>query len=172
MADTFLDELVEYPVKALHEIGTDPTVVQLLTDNPQVSMDSEEADEVFEKFLFDYGYVDGTTSETSAYICVEAEVTKSPTDTMQTMKLYVTVICHKQFMRVDTTKFKGMIGNRRDNLVRYTDKLLNGSDIFGIGRLKLISARTVPAPTGFSAREMTYIVPDFRNKKGVSQSAL
>ena len=128
-------------------------------------MESEDADEVFEKFLFDYIYVDGTTTEAAAYICVEAETAKSPTPTMQNMKLYVTVICHKQFMKVDATKFKGMIGNRRDNLVRYVDKLLNGSDIFGIGALTLENAHTVAAPTGFAARELTYTVPDFRNKK-------
>lgn len=165
MANTFLDNLVEYPVKALHCIGTDPAVVKLLTDNPDIDMESEDADEVFEKFLFDYIYVDGTTTEAAAYICVEAETVKAPTTTMQNMKLYVTVICHKQFMKVDATKFKGMIGNRRDNLVRYVDKLLNGADIFGIGALTLENAHTVAAPTGFTARELTYTVPDFRNKK-------
>lgn len=165
MDKTFLDELVEYPVKALHSIGTDPTVVQLLTDNPDIDMDSEEADGVFDKYLFDYIYVDGTTTETAAYICVETEMSRHQTETIQDMKLYVTIICHKQFMKVNTTKFKGMVGNRRDNLVRYTDKLLNGADIFGIGGLTLVSARTVPAPTGFSAREMTYIVPDFRKRR-------
>lgn len=164
MANTFLDELVEYPVKALHCIGTDAAVVQLLTDNPNVDMDSETADAVFDKYLYDYLYVDGTTMESEAYVCVEAETAKSPTPTMQNMKLYVTVICHKQFMKVDATKFKGMIGNRRDNLVRYIDKLLNGSDIFGIGKLSFESARTIPAPTGFTARELMYSVPEFRNK--------
>ena len=103
MDNTFLDEIVEYPVKALHRIGTDPTVVQLLTDNPNIDMESEEADSVFENFLFDYLYVDGTTTETAAYICVEAETAKSSTPSVQNMKLYVTVICHKQFMKVDST---------------------------------------------------------------------
>lgn len=164
MANTFLDKLVEYPVKALHKIGTDPTVARLLTDNPELDMDSNDADEIFDKFLFDYIYVDGTTTETAAYICVEAEVVKAPTPTTQNMKLYVTVICHKQFMKVDASKFKGMIGNRRDNLVRYVDNLLNDSDIFGIGRLSLEHAHTVSAPTGFTARELTYTVPEIRKR--------
>lgn len=172
MAKTNLDELVEYPVKALHRIGTDPTVIQLLTDNPDIDMESEEADSAFETFLFDYLYVDGTTTEAAAYICVEAETARSQTSTMQNMKLYVTVMCHKQFMKVDATKFRGMVGNRRDNLVRYVDKLLNGSDIFGIGKLTLVSARTVPAPTGFSAREITYTVTDFLTGKGFNKSAV
>ena len=165
MDNTFLDELIEYPVKALHRIGTNPTVAQLLTDNPEIDMESEEADDIFDRFLFDYIYVDGTTTEAAAYICVEAETGGSPTSTMKNMKLYITVICHKQFMKVDPTKFKGMIGNRRDNLVRYIDKLLNGSDFFGIGALKLENAHTGAAPTGFTARELTYTVPDFNHKK-------
>lgn len=164
MANTFLDELVEYPVKALQKIGTDEMVVRLLTNNPDIDMDSEEADKVFDKYLFDYGYVDGTTSETAAYVCVEAEVAKTSSPTVQDMRLYVTIICHKQFMDIDASKFKGVIGNRRENLVRYIDRLLNNSDIFGIGKLTLETARTVSAPTGFAARELTYKVPEFRTK--------
>ena len=171
MANTFLDELVEYPVKALHCIGTDPTVAKLLTDNPDIDMESEEADDIFDRFLFDYIYVDGTTTESAAYICVEAETAKSSTSTMQNMRLYVTVICHKQFMKVEPIKFKGMIGNRRDNLVRYVDRVLNGSDIFGIGALTLENAHTIAAPTGFTARELTYTVPNIRLKQ-VNQSAV
>ena len=81
--------------------------------------------------------------------------------TMQGMRLYITVYCHKNYMDIDVSKFRGMAGNRRDNLVRLVDNELNGSDIFGIGALKLDSARVVPAPTGFTARELTYSVPDF-----------
>ena len=162
MAKTYLDELVEYPVKALQRIGTDETVVQLLTNNPNVDMESDEADGVFDKNLFDYGFVDDTTQEATAYICAEADVVKAPGSTMKNMELYVFIYCHKQFMNIDGSKFKGMIGNRRDNLIRYTDKLLNGSDIFGIGKLEFKSAKVIPAPTGFSARELTYVVPDFK----------
>lgn len=165
MADTPLDRLVEYPVKALHCIGTDPTVAQLLTDNPNINMESEEADDIFDRYLYDYIYVDGTTQEAEAYICVEAETSNSPTPTIQNMKLYVTIFCHKQFMKINPAKFKGMIGNRRDNLVRYVDNLLNGSDIFGIGALTLENAHTVAAPTGFTARELTYTIPNIRHKQ-------
>lgn len=170
MVNSFLDELVEYPVRALYNIGTDKDVVSLLTDNPEIDMDSEEADDVFDKYLFDYLYVDGTTAEAEAYVCVETEMTRSHTTTMQNMRLYVTVICHKKFMKVDTTKFKGMIGNRRDNLVRCVDKLLNGSDAFGIGQLLLESVRTIPSPNGFTARELTYSVPEF--SRGQDQNVL
>lgn len=164
MDKTFLDELVEYPVKALQRIGTDQTIASLLTNNPSIDMDSDEADEVFDKYLFDYGYVDGTTSEAAAYICVEAELAKVPTPTMKDLRLYVRIVCHKEFMDIDASKFKGMIGNRRENLSRYVDRLLNGSEVFGIGKLSLDYAQVAPAPTGFAARELAYRVVDFKVK--------
>ena len=163
MANTVLDALVEYPAKALQKIGTDPNVVSLLTNNPSIDMDGDEADEVFDKYLFDYGYVDSTTDEAAAYICIEAELASIPTATIKDMRLYVSIVCHKGYMAIDPSKFKGMIGNRRDNLTRYTDDLLNGSDIFGIGKLSLVSCRTAPAPAGFSARELTYKIADFKD---------
>ena len=164
MADTYLDALTDYPLKALHAIGNDQTVVSLLTDDPNVVIGSEEADSVFDKYLFDYDFVDDTTVETAAYICAEAEVVRVPTDTMKTMEFYITVICHKKFMRIDTSKFKGMAGNRRDNLVRYIDNILSGTDLFGIGKLKFNRVVTVNSPAGFSARQIIYTVPDFNVK--------
>lgn len=162
MDRTNLDGLIEYPIKALYKIGQRPEIVRLLADDPDVDMDSDTADDVFDKYLFDYGYVDGTAEEAAAYICVEADCMGASNMTMQGMRLYVTVYCHKNYMDVDVSKFRGVAGNRRDNLVRLVDNELNGLDIFGIGALKLDSARVVPAPTGFTARELTYSVPDFR----------
>ena len=164
MAKTYLDELVEYPLKALHQIGTNPTIVQLLTNNPNIDMDSDEADSVFDKYLFDYAYVDSTTTQAEAYICVEAEVPSVQSYTIKDMKLFVTVFCHKQYMSLDPDKFDKFSGNRRDNLARYIDVLLNGSNIFGIGQLTLLNVRVVNAPSGFTARELIYQVPDFKTK--------
>ena len=137
-----MDELVEYPVKVLQKIGTDKTVVSLLTDNPDIDMQSEEADEVFNKYLFNYGYVDNTTSETAAYICVESDLSRFISPAMQEMKIYVTIICHKQFMNIDTSKFQGMVGNRRDNsgvIMRfdYFD-MLSGEPVLleGVGHIR------------------------------------
>lgn len=166
MYKTNLDEIVEYPLKAIQKIGTDPTVAGLILNENLDTVTDDIADEILTENIFDYGYVDGVTTEATAYIFVEAEVARQPGATTKNMNLYVRVLCHKQFMKIDPTKFTGITGNRRDNLVRYIDALLEGSDIFGIGALKLQSVSTVAAPTGFAAREMTYSVPDFQ-KKGV-----
>lgn len=164
MAKTFLDELVEYPAKLLQIIGTEKSVVSLLLDDPNIDMESGAADDVFDKYLFDYCYVDGTSEESRAYVCAEAEVIKTPTPTIQDLRLYVTIICHKNFMTMSPSQFPGIIGNRRDNLVRRIDKVLNGSDVFGIGQLTLDSVKTIAAPARFTARELTYKISDFRKK--------
>lgn len=161
MAKTFIDELVEAPVKVLQRIGTDETIVQLLTNDPKIDMSSDAADEVFERYLFDYAYVDETTDEAEAYICAEVEIPRVPSPTFRDVVLYVTVLCHKRYMSIDTSKFKGMIGNRRENLVRYIDRVISGADLFGVGQLALTSITTVPAPSGFTARELVYQVPNF-----------
>ena len=164
MDKTYLDELVEYPVKALHAIGSEITVLQLLSDDPDINETSDEADDVYDRYLFDYGYVDNTIEEAAAFICVEAECSGTSSYSIKDMRLYVTVYCHKRFMDLDVSKFPGIVGSRRDNLIRFADKALNGSDIFGIGELKLASARVIPAPAGFAARELVYIVPEFTRK--------
>ena len=64
-------------------------------------------------------------------------------------------------MKLPRQTFKGISGNRRDNLVRYIDKVLNNSDFLGIGTLKLNAVRTLSPINGFTAREITYEVPDF-----------
>jgi hypothetical protein len=129
---------------------------------------SDEADAVFDKNLFDYAYVDETTQETTAYVFAEAEVSHVENQTIKNMYLYITVVCHKQFMKLDPTVFKGYVGNRRDNLVRYIDAKLNNSDIFGIGCLSLKSVGTMPAPAGYTARELVYEVPDFNVRRDIS----
>lgn len=164
MAKTYLDELVEYPAKVIRKIGTDPTVISLLLNDPNVDMDSDAADDAFDKYIFDYEYVDNSAVEAGCYICVEDEMIKASSPTIQDYRLYITVVCHKEFMKLDPAKFPGMLGNRRDNVVRYVDVLIDNTDLVGIGRLTLTSVKTIAAPTGFSARELIYNVSDFKNK--------
>lgn len=161
MAKTYMDELVEYPAKALQRIGTDVTIAKLVTNNPSIVIGSDEADAIFEKNLFDYAYVDSTNHETAAFIFAEVEIPRVINKTIKGMRLYINVVCHKQYMRLDPALFPGLVGNRRDNLVRYIDKLLNQNDVFGIGLLSLISVRNIAGPFDFTVREITYEIPDF-----------
>jgi len=50
--------------------------------------------------------------------------------------------------------FPGVVGNRRENLARHIDSVLNFSDIFGIGELSLHSIKTGNLTTGFTVKEL------------------
>jgi len=168
---TFLDPVIDYPALALRAIGTNETVAKLLTNNPNLDMESDEADDVFDKYLYDYAYVDDTTTESEAYICAEVEVSIPKGANKQSFfnsVLYITIVCHRNYMKLDPTLFPGIGGNRRDNLVRFCDDVINGSDLFGVGKLTLKSVRSLSAPVGFSIRELVYEVPSFKFYSGRS----
>lgn len=167
MAKSFLDQLVEYPAKIMQKIAESKECVGLLLNKQFNTITEEDSDEALEKSIFDYQYVDGTTQEATAYIWVELEVTKVQNEQIKDIKIYVSVACHKNYMKLDYAKFAGILGNRRDNLIRYIDKELNGAEDLGIGKLSLTSVRTLSPINGFTGRELEYSIPDF-NKVGIA----
>lgn len=161
MAKTYLDQIVEYPAKVIGKIAGDKTCVGLLVNKQFDKVTEEDFDTVLDEQVFDYQYVDETTSKSTAYIWVEMEVDSVFNHQFKNTHLYVDVCCHKNYMKLAPAIFKGMMGNRRDNLVRYIDKLLNNTDFLGLGPLKLESVKTLSPINGFVARQLIYSVPDF-----------
>lgn len=161
MAKTYLDQIVEYPAKVMLRIAEDKSCTGLIIDKPFSEVVESDCDEALNEFIKDYQYVDDTTQTTAAYVWVEAEVNRVENNTIKNMMIYVTVACHKNYMTLDRKLFKGTIGNRRDNLVRYIDKVLNNSEFLGIGALKLRSVRTLNSINRFTLRELSYEIPDF-----------
>lgn len=161
MAETYLDQIVEYPAKVIQKISEDKYIVGFLLDKNFDDVTEDDFDEALDKHIYSYQYVDNTVLETSAFIWVEMDVASVSNEHVKNAELYVTIACHKQYMGLDITKYIGVMGNRRDNMARYVDKLLNGSNVFGIGKLKLKSVRTLSPYNQFVFRELTYEIPDF-----------
>lgn len=161
MAKTYLDQLVEYPAEVMQRISEDKTCVGLLLNKGFSKVTEDDFETALEKNLFDYQYVDDTTEEVAAYIFVEAEVSSVSNKNIKGLRLYVTVVCHKSFMKLNGRIFQGVIGNRRDNLVRYVDSLLNGETFLGIGALNLRTVKSVSSPANFTGRLLTYEISDF-----------
>lgn len=161
MAKTYLDQLVEYPARIIKRISDDNVCVALLVNKAFDAVDEKDRDKVLEENIFTYQYVDETTNESSAYVWVEMEVNDVSNEQIKGIRIYVTIACHKSYMGLTNSTYKGVIGNRRDNLTRYIDKLLNNSKDFGIGKLSLKSVKTLAPINGFVLRELTYSIPDF-----------
>lgn len=165
MVNTHLDQIVEYPAKVMNVISQSNECVGLLVNKSFGDVNEDDIDIALDKYITNYEYVDNTVQEACAFIWVEAEVDRVENQQIKDMKLYVTVACHKEFMKLKSSVFKGVIGNRRDNLTRFIDNLLNGAIIMGIGSLKLESVRTRTPINNFTMRELCYSIPDF-NKSG------
>lgn len=165
MDKTYLDELVDYPAKVAQKIGNSKEIIALLTNKRVEHLTEDDVDDVFDNYIYDYNYVDDTVTESRAFVWIEAEIPTVSNRQVKNMRLYVTVACHKRYMDITTGIFDGIAGNRRDNIIRYIDKELNGSEIFGIGRLSLRSVKTISSSNQeFSIRELCYEVPDFNLK--------
>lgn len=161
MAETYIDEIVEYPAKVIQKIGGSKHCIGLLTNKPFEGLNQDDYDKALDEFIYDYPYVDSTTQTAASYIWVEVDVPSVSNRQIKNLKIYVTVACHKEFMKIDDEIFPGVMGNRRDNLARYIDRLLNFSTIYGIGRLSLNSIRSSLPSAKFVFKELEYDVPDF-----------
>ena len=157
---TDIDELLDYSYRARSLILADKTIMALMSDDPDYDPDSAEAEE-YEERVKDHDYVDETSLTANSYIVIETEMSNLDTPEMKTMFLYVNVICNKKYMDLNPRKFKGYKGNRRDNIARLVNNLLNNNSEFGVGDLHLMNATVGSVPTGFTSRVLVYKVPSF-----------
>lgn len=163
---THLDQLIDYTSDAIRIIAGSPEVVGLMLNKPNPNMDGVD-DEEARKYMYNFDYIDETNLEARAYIMVDADMVSAPTWTVKDMELYVQIILNKSFMDLDTKVWKGRKGNRRDNIAREIDLVLNGDRGFGIGRLQLVSATTANVPSAFTSKLLTYRIPDFARDRKV-----
>lgn len=166
---TCVDGLVEIPRMIIDEIYTMPEVIRLLADNPTATLSDIEDSDGRVKYIYDYEYVDETVEEAAAFICVDALPVDITNQTTMPWDVYIHIICHKNFMTTNKRKFKGMRGNRRDNLALLLASKFNGSRNFGIGTLNLVRISKTSLPSHFTGRSLHFEVSDF-NWKGLSNN--
>ena len=157
---THLDELIDYTSKIIAALSNSPEVVGLIVDKAPSEVTEADMDNARNK-MFDFDYIDETVQSAGAFIMVDADMVAAPTGTIKDLEVYVQIAVSKTYVKLSPTIFKGMRGNRRDNLSRQIDLLLNGSRDFGIGKLQLVTARTANVPPSFTSKMLTYRIPDF-----------
>lgn len=172
MAKTYLDELIDYPAKVIQKICSSNECLALLLNKNINDITEDDIDIALEQHIFDYEYLDDTMLEAQSFIWVEIDIPDVSNKHIKDVRLYITVACHKQTMKINSNIIKGVGGNRRDNLVRYIDKILNNNKDFGIGKLKLEAVRSVTSSNqSFTLREISYEISDFNIKEQLSAQA-
>lgn len=165
---THIDQLVDYNQLVVNRILASQEVMALISNIPDINLDSDAAAE-WEEHVVDHAWVDDTVQESGAFITVDVDIPSMSSGTIKEMRVYVEVLVSKTYMRLSPSLFKGCKGNRRDNIVRQIDLLLNGSLDFGIGRLDLKNIRTVTTANKFAGKLLTYEVSDFARDRSKLQ---
>ena len=160
-----LDDMTLYKEAIIRKIASSQKVIGLLVNDPMIDMDSDEANDIIDRNIFDYDYIDRTVQRSDAYIMVDSELDYPTSGTMNQWRVYVQIVCAKAFNSMDHKIFKGVSGNRRDNLAQEIDALLNGERFIGIGDLELLSAAPASVPDTFTSMLLTYRVHDFRRER-------
>lgn len=160
-----LDDMTLYKEAIIRKIASSQKVIGLLVNDPMIDMDSDEANDIIDRNIFDYDYIDRTVQRSDAYIMVDSELDYPTSGTMNQWRVYVQIVCAKAFNSMDHKIFKGVAGNRRDNLAQEIDALLNGERFIGIGDLELLSAAPASVPDTFTSMLLTYRVHDFRRER-------
>lgn len=158
---TYLDELVTIPAKILARLSEENEVVGLVVNKSFNKVEDDDRDDFLDQHVYDYQYLDSTVTEAMAFIWAEVEIIRAANHQVKDARLHVTVACHKSLMKIDGKKYPGIVGNRRDNIVRFVDRKINNSDNLGIGKLSLNAVMTMPTINGFTGRVLTYSIPEF-----------
>jgi len=164
---THLDEIIKYKETIKDMFSKSQMVLALIADNPNLQLDSDEALDIADQHIFDYDYIDGTQTQTGAFIMVDVDMVDRPTPTMKDLVVYVQIVVSKSYMSLKGRGFIGVKGNRKDNLARFVDLCINNSSEFGIGRIGLDTAITGNVPDGYTSKVLTYSVPDFARNRSV-----
>jgi len=162
---TPLQDYIDYKANVIAKLVSSKEVVGLLLDDPNVDMESEETYTALDACIFDFDYIDKMVERSDAFIMVDADMISPASASFNTWELYVQIVCHKDYVPLKSRIFKGVKGNRRDNLICEVDKLLNGSHLFGIGQLNLISLTSSLVPDAFTSKMLTYQIKETRRER-------
>lgn len=157
-----IDEIVDYSYKIRSMIINNQEIMALVSDDVNYDPDGDMA-ETFESHIHDHYYNDETGLSAGAYVLIDTDIMELTSPTMKNIYVYVAVVCTKGFMDIDPKRFKGVKGNRRDNIARLINNMIDNSLEFGIGDMQLINARLGSVPTGYTSRILTYEVPNYAN---------
>ena len=162
---THFDQLIDYKEDIIDSLTKDPVIMGLLFDDPDIDLESDQVENVRATHIFDHAYSDNTVQEDKVLILVETGLLSVLSKEVNTFEVQIQVICARNYMKLDGRKFKGLRGNRRDNICRFIAQMLFGERL-GLGVLKLVDCGPADVPRGFTSLRMVFQTDDFsRNRR-------
>lgn len=157
---TNLDDVIDFGYIIMNRCASSTKITSFLTDGVTSGI---EADDLVDKYIFGYDYVDDVTEGSETYICIDTNVAVVRGTTM-VLDIDIDVISHKSHMKLDPVKFPAVKGYRRDNIMREIDALLRDGSLFGIGKLNLLDTNPLNVPNRFTGKSLHYQSVTFSNR--------
>lgn len=156
-------ELGEYKQTIVTKILKAQDIIPIILPNPNSNYEIDDQllgdpKQGLEGCVYPFLYVPDTVEAAKTFICIETDVLKVVNQHVVDLRLYVQIFTHKSLMQYTEV---GMSGTRVDILISKTDKLLNSSRDFGIGRLKLDGCNIVFPQQDYYGRILIYNMSDF-----------
>ena len=160
--NTPLDEIIDYKDTAIKKMLASQDIMSLIFDTPNIDMESDEVYNARKQHFFDYGINPNTIQADTVSIFVQSSMVNRINANFKGMAMTISIVCNAGYIELDKKKFKGIKGNRIDNIARQIVVALDDDDQeFGIGELTLTQCRPVNVPKGYTAVELAYEVDDF-----------
>ena len=158
MTDTILKSIRDYKYQAISQMRASKEVMGLILNNPDINMSSEETFLAQENSFIDHNFCDDTFQSDKVVIFVEGAMVRRPSDRFMMGELYIQIVCNKDYISLNTDVFKGVLGNRNDNLASLISGILdlNTDDAYGVGNLVLVECSPKQVPSGFSSLMLVF----------------
>lgn len=147
----FLQELASNKEKLLKFFLSDQTLVDLLTGEENTPLPSLS---LRYSQVFPFHWLSPTITEQKSFLCFSVSVPRVPTPVIKDVTMKIWLFSHDKIMRTD-------LGPRIDLLAGAIDDILNGSTVFGLGKVELKGTREITPAKDFYGYEIVYEVQDF-----------
>ena len=149
-----LQEFFDYKNQLMGDLLTKESVVHLI--NKDVPF--EDSPTLAYTQVFPYEYVPSTIEEAKTFVCFDVDVQKSFDGTFLLPVLYIWVFTHRSLLKLPEG------GVRVDSLCSEICSTINGSLMYGLGKLNLYSTKRFAPMTDYQGKCMTFYAKDFNRQ--------
>lgn len=149
-----LQEFFDYKNQLMKDLLTNPKIVELISSDT----DFANAESLAYTQVFPCEYVPETVEHGKTFVCFDVDIQQSVNQTFLLPTLYVWVFTHRSLLRLPEG------GVRTDLLCSEICKAINGSRMYGLGKLNLYSVKRFAPMTDHQGKCMTFHAVDFNKQ--------
>ena len=147
-----LEEFFDYKNRLVGDLLTNREIVRLLANDLHPTRHPED---LVYKQVFPYEFVPDTVKDAATFVCCEVDIRKALSKTYMVPEVYIWTFTHKSLLRLPEG------GARIDKLTSEIVKTINGSRMYGLGTLDLMSVRRYSPISSYQGRIITMETTEF-----------